>query len=209
MAGGRSLSCVAYGTQKRDNKPKRKFKERHKRLPKDQINILDYKNLLIKIINKLAKDYGLFVYDYEEDLLQTGYVALIAAWEKYDKTRGTFVTIAWLRAHTYMQRQLFKYIKEYVATVNLEDLKFSDSEDNMGWQDLFPSQDVDYFAVAKVGIRDYDDVGWLLFEALCNGKMVRSWPKLLGLNKEETAEAYADLRSDLLAACAELYPEVN
>lgn len=189
--------------------PNKKWKERHPRLPKDQINILDYHGLLIKIVNKLAKDYGLFVYEYEEDLIQVGYIALIAAWEKYDPTRGTYVTIAWLRAHTYMQRALFKHIKSYVGTVNLEDLKFKDSEDCMGWQDLFPSQDVDYFAVARIGIRDYDDIGWKLFEALCNGKLKRSMPKILGLNMEEVEEAYDDLKEDLLGACEELYGDIR
>jgi hypothetical protein len=134
---------------------------------------------------------------------------LIAAWHKYDPERGTFVTIAYLRAHTYMQRSLFKHIKSYVGTVHLEDLKFSDSEEAMGWQDLFPSQDVDYFAVARLGISEWDNIGWRMFEALCNGERRRSFPKILGLTKEEVEEAYEDLKDDLCSACEDIYGDVR
>ena len=187
-------------TERKPEKPK--WKERHERIPKEDVDILDYHPLIMKELHKLAGDYGKFVWQYEHELVQEGYIGLMNAWEKYDPERGTFVTIAYLRVQTKMGRELVKHIKEYIKLNHLEDIKFMDG-DSMMWEDIFPSNEVDYEAVCKLACKDAIDVE--LVYGLVNGVTKKDMPVWIGTTHKEMLRRYKALREEMIAVVNELY----
>ncbi len=181
-------------------------KESHKRLAKKDININEYKALITKVINGLALKRGPWVYSHKESLEQEAVFGLIKAYKSYDPTRGTFVTIAYLKIHTEMVRFLNKRSKDFVHMNNLEDIKFggSSSGGTHTWQDLFANNSIDYMAVAKLAIESDDTVMWELFKCLCNGIPWKKVPECIGFSKEDTDKLREELKESMVAVVREL-----
>ena len=191
---------------KQKESPSIKHKERNKRIDKGEINILDYEALVWKIICKEAAGKGNWVYDYKEELKQLGFMALMSAHKSYDPTKGTFVTIAWLRVSTHVGRFLRKQAIYFSSVNHLEDLNFTTgSNEAIAWEDLFPSNEIDLDVIARLAVNKDDDIDWKILDMLCNGSKKRSMPKALGLTHEETRQRIAKLRANLVAVCNEIY----
>ena len=187
-------------------------KERNKRIPKDEVDLLGYDKLMKKVLYQLGKKHGQWVFDLKEELLQEGIIGLIKAHKAYDPDRGTFVTIAYLKIHTEMTRLINKRAREFVCMNNLEEIKFcyvQGSTAKLSWQELFPSSDVDYLAVAKLSIKEDDKVGWKLLEGLCNGVRKNSMHKFIGLSKADTERRLKKLKDDMIAVVLELYGDTE
>lgn len=188
------------------SKPKLRHKERNKRLDKDDVDILDYEPLVWKIITKFAATKGNWVYDYKEELKQIGYMALISAHKSYDPTKGTFVTIAWLRIQTHVGRFLRKQSIYFSSVNHLEDLNYTTgSNEAIAWEDLFPSNEIDLNVIARLAVNKNDDIDWKLLDLLVMGEKKRSIPKKLGLTHAETKTRIGLLRENLVAVCNEIY----
>ncbi len=188
--------------------PKLKHKERNTRPPKDSINILEYDRLLHKMIYKMSKTYGKWVFDYKEELMQEGYIGLIKAHKVYDPTRGTFVTIAYLRVHTEMCHYLNHKAKGFVRMNNLEDVQGKSSPLGGGsftWEDLFAGNEVDYLAVARLSIDKEDIVSQKLFEGLIMGVRKGSLHKFCGVPRDEIQGRIDELKGLMVAVVEELY----
>ena len=186
-------------------------KERNERIPIEDVDLLGYDRLLNKILFALGKKYGQWVFDLKEELLQEGIIGLIKAHKAYDPERGTFVTIAYLKVHTEMVRFINAKAKQFVIMNDLENLHVSLNANEVSsmitWEDLIPSNQVDYLAVAKISIKEDDHVGWLLFNALCNGMKKSELPKHIGLSVKDTQRRRKKLREDMIAVVEELYGE--
>ena len=181
---------------------KKKWKERHQRLPKEDVNILDYHPLIRKTINRLAKKYGKFVYLYEQELIQEGYIALIAAWNTYNPERGTFVTLAWLRVDTALKRELNRQAKEFKKTNRLEHLSFEGGE-VLTWEDMFASDEVDYAAICRLACKDSIDAE--LVYGLVEGITKKDMAVWIGVTHEDMLERYDFLKEEMVAVVNELY----
>ena len=191
-------------------KPKKKRKERNARLPKEEIDILEYEPLIGKILHKLAKKHGPWVYRYKEELHQEGFVGLIQAYNRYDPTRGTYVTIAYLRVWSAMQKVVNKEAKRYVKTEHLEEMRTSGKSSAVGgpsvnWQDLIPSHEVNYGAVLRLAVPDEKDRE--LMNHVIGGTLKKDLPKAVGLTVRATKESLKRVREDILAVCNEMYLE--
>jgi len=182
-----------------------KHKEVHERIPKDQVNVLDYKPLINKVLQSLAKTYGQYVYDYDEELKQDGIIALLKAKEDYDPTRGTYVTLAWLRIRTFMHRRLIKESEQYANTCYLEDLALpSDSSEPLIWEDLLPSNQVDFAAVARLACTDSLD--WKILEGLTEeGVNPRQLHQFIGLPFNITQARVAQLKDNMAEVVKDIY----
>ena len=86
---------------------------------------------------------------WDEDLYQEGQIGLLKALDAYDPTRGTFVTIAWLKVHTEITRRLNSVRKVMKYEVPFEDLKIDSTDDQEGvtWEETFEGSDIDYNAL--------------------------------------------------------------
>ena len=189
-----------------------KHKERNKRVEKEDVNILDYEALIWKIITKSAMTHGNWVYDHKESLKQVGYMALMSALKSYDPTKGTFITIAWLRVTTHIGRVVRKKAIEYASTNHLEDLNFTTgSNEAIAWQDLFPSNEIDLNVIGRLAINPDDNVDVYILSMLTKGVSRRSMPRqlseLLGyeMTHEEAKERVKTLRDNMVAVCNEIY----
>ena len=185
-------------------------KERHKRIRKEDIDLLGYERLTMKVLVQIAKTHGQWVFDYRESLEQESMIGLIKAWHAYDPTRGTFVTIAYLKIHNEMTRFINKKARAYVCMNNLEDIKFGYVQGGtakMTWQDLFPGNHVDYFDVARLAIKPDEEDMWKLFKGLCSGVLKVSMHKYVGVTKDELAIMTEELRERMVAVVLELYGE--
>lgn len=185
---------------------KLKRKERNPRLPKDEIDILDYKGLLIKVLNVLARKHGKNVFLYEEDLIQEGYIGLIKALEAYDPTRGTYVTIAYLKVYTEMTRFLLRAGREYRCTVSPEDLTFMDGSPG-DWESLFQNETVDYDAVARLAA--VDDIDLELYKHLVSGTRSRSIHVQIGITTKEVRSRKDRLKENMVAVTMDIYGDIN
>lgn len=189
-----------------EGKPKYKHKERHERIPKDEVDILQYEPLIWKIICTFAGKLGNWVYDYKEELKQIGYIALMSAHKDYNPERGTFVTLGYLRVHTHITRFLRKQSIHFGSCHHLEELNLkSGSSLAIAWQDLFPSNEIDLNVIARLAVSKEDDIDWKILECLINGVPKRSMPKQLGLTHVETERRIALLRENMVFVTNEIY----
>ena len=182
-------------------------KEMHPRLAKEDIDLLGYDKLIMKILVNMANARGQWVYDHKESLQHEAMIGILKAYDVYDPTRGTFVTIAYLKIHTEMTRFLNKKSRAFVCMNYLEDLKFGFVQGGtakMTWQDLFPSNNIDYIEVARLSIKEDDEIGWEIFRCLCDGVPWSSVHKRVGLTREETKERKELLKEDMIAVVKEL-----
>jgi hypothetical protein len=189
----------------KDKKPL-KHKERNKRVGKEEVDILEYEALVWKIICKEAAGKGNWVYDYKEELKQLGFMALMSAHNSYDPTKGTFITIAWLRVSTHIGRFLRKQAIYFSSINHLEDLSFTTgSNEAISWQDLFASSEIDLNVIIRLAVNKEDDIDWLIVHLLMTGCNRREFPRELGLSHTETKERIAALRENLVSVCNEIY----
>ena len=185
-----------------DTKEKIRWKERNPRLAKEEINILDYHSLIMKEIHSLANKYGKFVWKFQSDIVQEGYIGLIEAFNKYDPKRGTFVTLAYLRVKTRCSRELYRHIKEFKCCSHLEDLTHVEG-DYMVWADIFPSNEVDYEGVCRLACKDYTDRELVI--GLAAGIVKEDMAVWIGTTHKEMLRRYDELREEMIAVCNELY----
>jgi len=163
----------------------------------EDIIIEDYHNLVLKVYCHMIAKFGTWLQRYKQDLIQSGYCGLIKAKEKYEPGRGSFLGLAWLRIQSAMQSDIAKYAKFETYTMPIEDLKLyanaADSE-QLDWQDLIPSEMVDYESVLRM-ITDPDDQK--LLEGII--EMYPYWKlrKILGETKEEHDARVARLKDEL------------
>lgn len=102
-----------YTTLFRSNKPK---EEVHARVNKEDINVLDYYELIGKMLRTMTEKYGPVVFNLAEDLGQYAFELLLKAKKDYNPNKGTFVTLAYLRLFTMMDR----YIQRHLLTTRYE-----------------------------------------------------------------------------------------
>jgi len=135
-------------------------KEKHKRIPKEDVNLLDYTALLKGVFNKFVIAYGPLVAIWEEDLMQEGQIGLMKALDKYDPKKGTFVTIAWLKVHTAMTRKLnckggiLQVLKHEISFEDMGNKNWSRSGGSasggmaeVSWEETFEGTPVNYDAL--------------------------------------------------------------
>lgn len=132
-------------------------------LTNEEINVSDYHNLVLKVYCHMISKFGRWLQRYKKDLIQVGYIGLLKAKEKYEPGRGSFLGLAYLRIMSQMQSDIAKYAKFETNNMSIEDLcLYSDAPDSdkLDWQDLIPSDQVDYGAVFAM-IKDPDDLALL------------------------------------------------
>ncbi len=181
----------------------RKRKERNERPFKKDIDLLAYDPLMNKVLNKLAKRHGIWVYFYREELIQEGYTGLMQAYNVYDRERGTFVTIAYLRVWSAMQKFINKEARMYVKTENLEAMKGAAEGKDVLWQDMIPSSEIDYGAVLRLAVIKPKDRE--LMNHVIGGTLRKDIPKKVGLSIRATKESIERLRDDIIEVCNEMY----
>lgn len=136
--------------------------EHNMKYPKtrEEIQVRNYHRLILKVFNIVLKKYGTWVNDYKEDLIQTGYVGLLKAKEKYTPGRGSFLGLAYLRIMSAMQNDIAKYAKYSVHTTPVEEIKGSSENqdrDKLMWEELFSQVIINYDAVFRM-VSDPDDL---------------------------------------------------
>lgn len=152
------------------NKTKQELKDEKHRMTypetNEEIVILNYENLNIKVFNRMVQKFGPWLHRHRFDLLQTGYIGLIKAKEKYTPGRGSFVALAYLRIMSVMQNDIAKYAKFEMNTIPLEDVSgptgTSKGEmSEMTWEDMFSGHILDYGLLLRM-VEDADDQKVLL-----------------------------------------------
>ena len=125
-----------------------------------EIDVMNYKNLVLKVYNNLTVKFGQWLHRYRVDLVQTGYIGLIKAKEKYVPGRGSFVALAYLRIMSAMQEEIAKYAKYEMNTTPLEEMTVStgdpEGSGNITWEDMFKGDILDYGLIFRM-ISDDDD----------------------------------------------------
>ena len=114
---------------KRGNVP---VEEKHARIPKEDVDVLQYDKLIGKVLVTLTHKYGSRVFSLQEDLVSLGYETLLLAKKKYDPSRGTFVTLAYLRLYTYLDRFLSREFRRQSQVVYSLDTHSSVKNANTG-----------------------------------------------------------------------------
>jgi hypothetical protein len=126
---------------------------------REEIQVRNYHRLILKVFNVVLKKYGPWVNDHKDDLIQTGYVGLLKAKEKYTPGRGSFLGLAYLRIMSAMQNDIAKYAKYSVHTTPVEDIKetsFGNDKDKLLWEELFSLVIINYEAIFRM-VSDPDD----------------------------------------------------
>lgn len=85
--------------------------EKHDRIPKEDIDVTQYNQLTGKVLMTLTKKHGRKVFGMRDDLISLSYEILLMAKKVYDPSRGTFVTLAYLRLYTLLDRYIFRELK--------------------------------------------------------------------------------------------------
>jgi len=183
----------------------KKRKERNPRPLKEDIDLLGYDALINKVMVKLVKKHGKWVYRYQGELRQEGSIGLIKAHKVYDRTKGTFVTIAYLKVYTQMSRFLIKEARIFSKTNRLEELtlKMLTGRDSIDWQDLFPSHEISYEVVVRLGAKSKLDKE--IIYHLIKGTYRRNIPAKVGLTDEQFEVELSRIKDNLVAVCYELY----
>jgi len=187
---------------------KLRHKERHKRIPKNKVDLLAYDKLIHKVIWNISKARGMWVKRITDDLIQQGYIGLIEAQKSYDPTKGTFVTWAYLKIHKHMLRLIDKENKNRYRQVHLEELSkqssgVSAAQDYSSWQEIFPSRQVDYGSILRLALVDSIDIQ--MVELFMSGTYYRNLHFKLGLTEEEVVERWAGAKQLVIEVCRELY----
>lgn len=125
---------------------------------REEIDVTNYTGLIHKVFNDLVGKFGDWIRYQKQDLIQTGYIGLIKAKEKYVPGRGSFLGLAYLRIRSAMQTDIVKYSKFYSQTTQLENIRCSGSNDDDGldWESTFGEVILNYHAVFSM-VTDEDD----------------------------------------------------
>lgn len=87
-------------------------KEKHPRIPVEDVDVTQYYALVNKMIRGYARSYGQIITDNYEEFFSAGIVGLLKAKRDYDPTRGTFVTIAYRKVFTAVHNLYVSLSKE-------------------------------------------------------------------------------------------------
>lgn len=125
--------------------------EQHDRIPKEDVHVEEYEELIAKVYHRMVNKYGEWVTYHKESLFQQGYMGLCKAKQSYDPSRGTFVTLGYLKIHTEMTRYLTKKWNKQKREVYLEEAleERGDAVNNYAWEDYQGGYSIDYDKLAN------------------------------------------------------------
>ena len=132
-------------------------------LSADDIVVTNYHNLVLKVFQQMVGKYGQWLYRHRDDIVQTGYIGLLKAKEKYVPGRGSFLGLAYLRIMSAMQGEIARYAKYETHTVPLEKIKAKErkQDNSLTWEDRLSGTYIDYGLMIR-SITDEDSRKLLL-----------------------------------------------
>lgn len=174
----------------------------------EEINVVDYHNLVLKVFNSMVNKFGKWLYDHKADLVQSGYVGLLKAKEKYTPGRGSFLGLAYLRIMSAMQNDIAKYAKHEMNTISAEDLKSctqGPGSEKLDWNDMFPAVILDYDSIFKM-VTNEDDKKVLV--GIINMYPYWKLRNILGETKQEHDDRVLRIKEDLVEILEILHPNL-
>lgn len=175
----------------------------------EEIDVLNYHKLIIKVYKAMCLKYGTWLERHKEDLVQSGYIGLVKAKEKYTPGRGSFLGLAYLRIMSAMQGDIARHAKYDVNTTPLEsfgpkhDAKSPDGTERLSWEETFSGNILDYEVVLRF-ITDEEDKA-VLFGII---EMYPYWKlrNILKETKEEHESRVVRIKQELRELLEILHP---
>lgn len=180
--------------------PKR---EKHKRLSPDEIDVTKYYRLVDKVLNRFQRKFGNVIMQNRDDLFAHGLIGLMKAKDAYDPSKGTYVTLAYLRVHSNIWEPLMKILKYRENNISLEDTKFPNMDIcDTNWEEQVEGVNLDY---EWIGSMLNSKLKRLVYFSLLYGYNMKEIMEFSGESRVIIRETIKEVKAETMCLVYDIY----